>query len=1846
MHTLLFKLKTGLALALSVSASLFAAEPEPIINTATLFYTLGSTETSLASNTTEIIRQRAPTPATVKFLRLAPNSNGAQIIAIDGGQCSTAQSGMRALSAPQNINNIIVNPQAAPVLEAKVFHANEPVVIALNDQNRNRDPQIRETVEVNLTSSVGDTERLTLKETTPDSGIFTAIIETAIMPPAPVARDCKISVAQGATLTASYADTFFPTDIAQANILVDPFGVLFDSANGTPINGARITIVDDATGIAAQVFGDDGISAYPSSLITGGSVTDASGRQYDFPIGGYRFPFLAPGRYRFIIDPPIDYVVPSNVDRNALAQLRDTTGLAFVITTGSFLDTFELSGPEAVKIDIPADPLPGQLALQKTASVGEASVGDFVQYRLTLENRSSSATARNIDIIDTLPAGFRYRLGTARLGNLLANDPKISADGQTLTFNIGTIAPSSTVRLSYITQVIRDFEKVEAINRAIASVGNINSSNEARASVRIRRAIITDRVTIVGQVTEGACSIARGGRPGVGNIRIFLDDGTYVTTDSDGRYHFEGVRAGTHVVQIDTASLPEDMELVQCGNNTRWAGRSFSQFIEARGGALWRADFYVRKKTPLLPRLTLNVQRQLHTGTETKYTFTIEHDAKTPLKQARMFLSLPKSIALVQNSLQGANLISKSEDIAMGIISLGLDALVPSVKHSVSLNLEALNKLCKNGKIQAFIMVDTEVRKALRSSTLNINANCQENDTPLSVEILTASIDLPKNILSAAAKNETLTELDDATAAGANVDWFSNATVGSGFLFPTDTHNPRAPVVRAVVKHAPSQTVDLLINGKPVDPISYDGTNEQLGSGISVSEWRGIPLNDGPNIMVAIIKTKDGVEVTRHNQTVHFANAPAHAVLVPEKSNLVADGISPSVIAVRITDRFDRPVRAGVSGPLDINSPFVLAQSVNEKQLRQFSGNDSNSKIYRIEGDDGIARIALQPSSDNGSVVLGFNFGNDRTRVREEVRAWLTPKTRDWIIIGFAKGSLGHKKLTGNSENLPEPKNGFITDGSTSLYAKGRIKGDWLLTLAYDSDKPRGRTAQDRELLRVIDPNKYYTLYGDQTQQSYDAASLERVYVRLERKQFYALFGDYETGLNQTEFGRYNRSFNGLKSEYRNDRSHAVAFASKNQFNFARDELQGNGLATFYRLNRNQIIINSDKISIETRDRLRSEKIIDTRTLTRHIDYDIDYAAGTLTFREPIRSRDSNFNPVFIIANYETFGAAGNYVSAGGRVEQKFLSQKLEVGATGLYDESTQGTSKLGGIDFKAHLTRNTLIRAEAARSTTKQNGTTISSTGNAYLAEIEHRSQTVDALIYFREQDNQFGVGQQNSGESGTRKYGADGRVRITDAWQLSGSAYREDYTGNNATRTATQSRIEHVTAVGTYFAGIQFTADEIASQPSLKSTLLSAGFNRFFFDRKLEIQAQSDISISGSAESADFPNRYRLGAAYRIRENVRIIGSYEITNGRTFDSRTAQIGIDVQPWHGSKITSTLNQARISEFGPRTYGQFGINQAFVINPNLSVNLGGESNHSFNQRLPLATALNPNQPFASGGALADRRAGASAIEDFWAVSAGATYRHEVWSATARAEHRSGEISKRTSLSTAVIRQTKSGIAMSGFGQLLDSHSALGGSATRATLGAAFAYRPLGSDWSVLNKIEYRSDSVTLPATRLNLSSVFNNEIANVGSAKSRRIVNNIAINYFGEGATSANDVWDDRAQISLTYASKYVMDRYDGLDISGYSDFIGLEVRKDFGSRIDLGFQGGMLTNWATGSRSFTFGPQIGISPFDNAWISFGYNIDGFRDRDFEAARATSQGPYVTFRLKFDQLTAHSIFGR
>ena len=1329
----------------------------------------------------------------------------------------------------------------------------------------------------------------------------------------------------------------------------------------------------------------------------------------------------------------------------------------------------------------------GALLLSKEAAVREAAPGDPVQYRITARNADAQHASAPATLFDTFPAGMRLRIGSVRLDGTAAT-AEIAPAGSGFSLLIPSLAPGGAAQISYTLEVRGDAREGEALNRAEAVDTRGIHSNVADAAIRIRRETIGNRITIVGRVVDGGCEVDPAKARGIPGVRIMLEDGSYSVTDRDGRYHFEGVRPGTHVVQLDDLTLPADRAAVDCARNTRSGGRAFSRFVEGSGGALKRVDF---RAAPAAPR-------------------------------AERKAAAPRAAAAT-----------------------------------------------------------------------------------------------------------------DAVAAGAERDWFKDQEPGIDWVFPEIEHNPRAPIVRVAIKHRPGQKVTLFAGGKAVDAIAFEGERVNPAGTLAISLWRGVSLDTGTTVLSAEVRNTDGSLAQELRRPVRYGANPIQAQFLRDRSVLVADGVTRPVLAIRLTDRDGRPVRHGLIGDFEVPAPYYPAVEADAQQARQLAGLERARPFWKVVGEDGVAYIELEPTTASGTVSLRFDFRDGEANREQRIEAWLDPGARPWTIIGLAEGTIGYNRLAGHVEGTGEDSGEVMTDGRLALYAKGRVRGKWLMTLAYDSDKQEDET----RFGGTIDPQAYYTVYADRSEQRFDAASVRRLYLKLERPQFYALFGDYETGIDEPELARYVRAFNGVKAEYRSDTVSATAFAADSPNRHRRDELQGNGLSGPYALGARDILPNSERVTIEVRDRLRSDRIVEQRLLTRNIDYDVDYRAGTLRFREPILSRSSSLDPQFIIAEYEVDGIASRSLNAGGRVALRSGNGKLQAGATALRDADDQRRSNLVGADVRYRPNASTEIRAEVAVSDTEAKAGTLgatatSGTATAWQVEAEHHGSTVDVLAYARERQAGFGIGQTSGAENGTRKFGVDARARFGTALSLTGSAWHEDYLASDARRIAARALLEYRGKDYSGRAGLTYADDHLADGRTARSTLLQLGASKRFFGNRVELDGQTEIPLFGNDDSIDLPARHRLGARFAVTPDVQLVGTYEIADGEHIDARTARIGFDIAPWAGARISVSGNHQTIAEYGPRSFASFGLSQSLVLDAHWSVDFSLESSKTLGGIDP-ARVLNPLHPVASGGTLSGN---GSLSEDFTALTAGATYRNGDWSVTGRAEYRAGGQGDRYGFTAAALRQIGDGQAAGGSFNWFTAKAVNGAETRTANLQLSWAHRPADSRWTFLEKLELRKDQVT--GAVAGVQGPIGLPLSVTGNARSRRMVNALSINYSPNGGMGE---WLDRSEVSLFWGARYVADRFGADDIDGLSNVAGADLRFDLSDTLDIGFAGTVRHGLGARAIAYSGGPSIGFSPVENGWLTVGWNVKGFEDRDFEEARYTRTGPYLTMRFKFDQLSLQAL---
>lgn len=2106
----LFLLVAFLLFALGAAAA-HAVPPGTVIsNTADATFDNAGSAENRTSNSVAITTTLTLTPTDIAFFQYSPTGTGATPTLSSPSGCS--------LGGPGGPFPPLANPTfpGAGVLDTSLpvnlvaaanFHQGEPVFVKVQDANRNIDRNSRDTVQILLdVAATGDLEQLELSETGIDTGVFVGYIQSVA--PAATSYDCQLAIGEENIIRVSYVDIYDSSDTASSTALVDPFGTVFDSVTGSPVDGASITILDALTGLPAQVFGDDGVSTFPATVTSGGTATDSGGTLYNFPPGDYRFPFMAPGSYRIEVS-ATNYDTPST---RTIAELQTLPNAPFTLDAqASFGQDFALVAGPPLNIDLPADAIPSELFLTKTASLERASIGDFVQYNLELTNNQNTGNASNTVIRDVLPVGFRYQKGSIRQDGSSGPEPKVSGDGRRLTFTIGNLGAGQNTRLSYVLEVTSGTQMGNVVNRATASDAAGTLSNTAKASVFIEDDLISSQSFILGRVIQGNCEIAgptvgalqlhmqstsEGNRleqkltvagtdlmdqqlalavqlpgmlhyehgsvringvaaaepesrdgtlwftlpgndasvshtieyrltpgnsdvgdftiraravsldqddlqqstawavnaisrsntgkqltvtradsgklttrilnsrrynhkptvgtdlDGVAGVRLVMEDGRYVITDEKGLYHFEGLPPGTHVVQIDPNSLPENLEVFECEQNTRFAGDADSQFVDLQGGLIWRSDFYVREKAPLKGNIGIRLESSLDRET-VEYRVTLAGDTHA-YRNLRMRVMLAEGLAYVPGSARLEDTAIADPEIKSGILTFKLGGrradnwkekltfraqATPAGQGELSTQailsfdtgeeknrhtLPAVNSLRYQsgaGSIQHYAYqahfdslkstLQPQQRKALIQFINGLvnqgidrvtlvdgaGVNGHTDNRPIAErsrhlfrdnqalslaraatvgQLVREILGLEKQQIIIAGKGRTQPVADNSTESGRarnrraelvitlsdkqtdailetgradsgmqtvtiskahaaadeqpaslslpvaaeTVDydrnWLDAAAPGLEWLSPAAEDNPEIPSISIAIKHDAAHRLELLQNGKPVDPANFDGSTLSTDKLRSITRWRGVDLDVGDNRFEVTAYDKNGAVTGTQSQVIHFSGMPVKAEFVKQYSQLQANGSAPVVVAIRFYDRWGKPVRKGVIGKYRLNPPYVSAQTVDALRKQPLSGAAKGETTYRIDN-DGVALIGIEPTTRSGKATLTFEFADDTARIpsikrlatitkrqEQEINVWLQGAAGDWILVGLAEGTTGYNTVSGNQEALDDSNTSenYFKDDRLAFYAKGRIKGKWLLTLAYDSENQTHENKDRNSLFQTINPDKYYTLYGDASEQYFDAPSSDQLYVRLERGQFYAMYGDFDTGLTVTELSRYSRSMTGARTEYEGKHFGFNAFAAGVNQTFIRDEIQGNGTSGLYKLSEKNVVINSDKVTIETRDRFQSQLVLEKRELTRFLDYNIDTLNGTLFFKQPVSSKDSNFNPIYIVANYEVTGASGKKITGGGRGHIKLLDDHLEVGITGIHQGDTGTGGDLAGGDLRYKITGNTELRAEVAGSNTDTAST--SASGKAWLAELDHNSERADARLYYRKQEKDFGLGQQNNSDAGTKRFGVDGRYRATDSLYLNGEAYRDEVLTTNAKRNVATAGVEYHYSDYVLSTGLSWAQDSLDTGARNNSTLLTANASRAFLNNRLNLHAGTELAL-GNNDNVDFPTRYTVGGDYQLIPNIDLFAEQEFTQGKQFDSNTTRVGFRSTPWQMATVNSSLEQ-QVTENNLRLFSNLGLTQGLQVNEHLLVNFGLDRSQTLNDSGGV-TPLNTKVPLSSG----------SVNGDFNAVFLGGSYTRELWSATSRIEYRDSDENNQRGLFLGLYRQHTPGMGLSMAAQLLDSDANSGSDTRSADVRFSLAYRPVASRWIVLDRLD------------LNFEDTGNG----IAAIRNRKIVNNLNLNY----------LYDRSNQLALHHGIKYANTTTDGKDYNGITQVLGSEYRHDINARWDVGIHGDIMHSSNSNVFRYSAGPSVGVNLFRNVWLSVGYNITGFEDNDFSSAEYTTKGPFIKFRFKFGTRTVKEL---
>jgi large repetitive protein len=1551
-------------------------------------------------------------------------------------------------------------------------------------------------------------------------------------------------------------------NVVRQNLRLDPSGVIYDSVTRLPVAGAVV-----------RFEGPPGFS--PNEHLVGGisNVEQTTGAA-----GIYQYILLegAPsGLYKLVVTSPATYkpgtsqaILPNTSINCGSPACLDPTGLAprgaslsiqpaNIFTapplgqdTSYYLSFYldVLTDPEIVNNHIPLDPLsantPG-LLVEKTANRGSAELGDAVQYSIRIRNSSKSVFPQ-IQLTDLFPAGFKYVAGSARLdGQPLAAEPNRDSNTSYRFAGLGDLAVDASRILTYIAILAPGAQLGDGVNRAFATSGSV-VSNTAIAKVAVTGGVFTNRGIVLGKLYVD-CNhnhMQDAEELGIPGVRFYLQDGSYIVTDSEGKFSFAGLMPRTHVLKIDRTTLPSGSKLTSISSRNAYDGQS--RFIDLKNGELHRADFAEFSCTPeILAVVKARRAKGEVLSIEVEKAFASKLDP-----EGKLIAPADRKI------LPASGILGATFGTTQGSISSTLPGGFPNLLTNSSLF-------------------------GSRSESSGINVGSQ---TPL-----TATVPQPQLPNAMESMSERLAQGDNSL----HIFDFKD-----GDTLPIAQTNVRIKgVLGAILK--------LSVNGVEVSDARVGVKSESAEKQLQYREYIGVPLKPGINSID--LQQLDGFGNSRGTERVQVIAPDQPGRLkfeIPASGVGIADGVTPIKIRVLITDAKGIPVTA--------RTPITLESSVGRWRVADANPNEPGIQTF-VQG--GSAEFELMPPLEPIDSLLRVTSGI----LRADIRFPFVPELRPLIGAGVIEGILNLRNLKQGSVQPVRARDGFEQElrqfsretgngktfaaARTAFFLKGKVQGEYLLTMAYDSDKE----VRDR-LFRDIRPDEFYPVYGDSSVKGFDAQSTSRLYVRVDKFKSYLLWGDYATtNFNPAQrLAQYQRSLTGAKHHYESNGVTVDSFASRDTTRQVIREFAANGTSGPFDIGISNSLANSEKVELLTRDRVQNAVVIRATVLTRFVDYAFEPLTGRLLLRGPLASVDPLLNPNSIRMTVEVDQGGAAFWVYGASASVK-LNNMLTVGGNFARNLNPipESFSTMTGANATLQLAERTILTAELAKMI-KADGTS----GTAERVEFVHE----DGKFRVRAAVAKSSIGFDNPGaplRPGREE--ASGRV-----------AYAIDPT----TVVATEILHSKDVATGAARNGVLVNLEKVFGTTSK----IEVGVRKVHEDVPQNAGATTTTVSNTAAAQSDITS-VRVKATTQVPgvPMATVYGEAEQDVSHT-DKRLLAVGSEYQFAGRGKLyarhefQSSLQGAFALNNLQRTNATIvGVSSEYMTNGTLFSEYRGRDSFGI-RTTEAAVGLRNIFPVADGLRLntnVERVKSLSGNKDqeSAALALGLDYTgSELWRGSTRVELRDATTT-RSYLQTAdaavkiardwtmLSRHTWSAIETKESGTNPASQRIL------QRLRAGVAYRQTDSNnFDALGMIEKKREHDTA-LTAINTSrSVW------VGSAH---------FNYHPDRAVVLN------GQV----ASKWAKETLAGVPTNSHTSLIGARLTWDFTEKWDMSAMVSTLFNQQTKVSQKGLGLELGYLLTGNAWLSVGYNVFGYRDPDLAAGGNTDKGAYIRLRFKFDEDT-------
>lgn len=952
-------------------------------------------------------------------------------------------------------------------------------------------------------------------------------------------------------------------------------------------------------------------------------------------------------------------------------------------------------------------------------------------------------------------------------------------------------------------------------------------------------------------------------------------------------------------------------------------------------------------------------------------------------------------------------------------------------------------------------------------------------------------------------------------------------------------------------------------------------------------EYIGIDLKPGANVLEVAQHDSFGNPRGTKRITVTVAASAAVIELAAQPASVPADGKSMAGIRVRLADANGVRVTAA--------TPLTLEASRGAWQASDLDPREPGLQVM-LEG--GEADYLLQAPREEGEAVVRVRSG----AASREIRLHFVPDLQPLIAAGLIEGAINVRHFRRDALAPVRPEDGFEDElrnvsrtlgrnaeaaARAAMFIKGKIRGDYLLTLGYDSEK-----APDTRLFRDIDPNAFYPVYGDGAVRSFDAQSTSKLYVRIARDRSWLLYGDFTPppATPARNLGVANRSLTGVREHYETDRVSVDAYASRASARQAIDEFPANGVSGPFLIRQRPMLANSERVEVLVRDRNQPALVLSATPLARLQDYEIEPVSGTLLLRAPLASLDPNLNPVSIRVTYEVDQGGAQFWVAGVNAQAR-VSERIEVGGSYATDRNPQDPATLKSANATLRLAEQTTLIAEVAQSDKASLGK-----GRAARVDFQHADGNLEARVHAGRADSQFDNLSASLGR-GRTEAGARVAYRVDESTRLVGEAIHSADVASGAARdgvlAGTVTRFANGVQVE---AGVRHARETAPANVTLDDNVTNSATNSVRTKVTAPVPTVAGATVFAELEQ-DVANAGRktvaVGGDYQMAQGGRAYARHELISslGSNYALNDSQqrnatvVGIDAGYMDDGRVFSEY-RARDDFGGPVAEAAIGLRNLWRVDDGVAVSTSFErvqtlEGESRNTGIALTAALelttNPD-----------------------------------WKATARAEVRRSEATEGALVTAGIAARLSHTLTFLGKSTVAFQHGRQsGGLRADALLQTGLAYRSLESlGLNALAKYEYRLERDT--------------SFANV-----RRAVHIIAANVNYQAARDT--------VYTLRYAGKRVHDQSAGLSSQTSAHLLGGRVGQNLGGRWDGSLLAQMLATGSFGTRQYGAGLEAGYRMRDDLWMSAGYNFAGFTDRDLSGGNYTSKGVYVRMRYQFDE---------